>query len=678
MKTLYLTITLLLVVILCKTNYSQQCELVVTNIIFESPSSLTFDVFIKNTGGTNWTYSNGSFAWNYDQAILNGGTPTFSLVPGYSDFSAGAYPPSALITSPNILRTSSNMPGANGTIQSDESLRLYRFRLQTSAASFSSENFNISWKNTVTPYTRIFSWDSGSGIPVEVSGLTFSIQTLFWDENFDYSTGQLTTVSAGNWVNFSGTGNFIQVTSGSLSYSGYQSSGLFNKIDIISVGTSAEDAYRQFTTQGEGTTTYSAFLVNITNTTGLALNSSTTGDYFIAYLPSTSTTALNSRVSIRLGTVANTFQIGLRASSSNASAVWSTTDLNIGTTYLIVMSYQVITGTVNDIVSLWINPPVDGSQPVADLNQTAGIDLAEVARFAVRQGFNTTPNASIDGIRVATDWSEIFPPSGTPLINTVPSTLSGFSYLEGAGPSASQSYSLSGSNLTPAADNITVTGSTNYEVSLNDITFGTNLNVPYTGGTLGATTIYVRLKVGLQGGAYNGELITNAGGGAPTQNVTCNGFVTKPEPTNHVTNFSGVLGTPSYYYINLNWLDAIGSTTPDGYLIKGSPFHFDSIAVPVDGVSESNSLFVQNVAQGIQAKTFGLNSATTYYFKIFPYTNSGTLINYKTDGSVPQFSIATDNAPSLPIIENFEYATGSNLTANGWIAHSGVGTNSIL
>ena len=97
--------------------------------------------------------------------------------------------------------------------------------------------------------------------------------------------------------------------------------------------------------------------------------------------PATSTTALNARVSVRLGTVANTFQIGLRASSSNAAAVWNSTDFNIGTTYLIVISYEVITGTPNDVASLWINPPVDGSQPAADLTQIAGIDLVDVSRF---------------------------------------------------------------------------------------------------------------------------------------------------------------------------------------------------------------------------------------------------------------------------------------------------------
>ncbi len=113
--------------------YSQQCELTASNINFESANSLTFDVFIKNTGTSSLVYSHGSLAWTFDTAILNGGTPTFSLVPGFSDFAASAYPPSALITSPNILRTSSNLPGSNGVIQAGENLRLYRFRLQTSA-----------------------------------------------------------------------------------------------------------------------------------------------------------------------------------------------------------------------------------------------------------------------------------------------------------------------------------------------------------------------------------------------------------------------------------------------------------------------------------------------------------------------------------------------------------------
>ena len=127
---------------------------------------------------------------------------------------------------------------------------------------------------------------------------------------------------------------------------------------------------------------------------------------------------------------------------------------------------------------------------------------------------------------------KLFPVCGFANKFTVsPTTLSGFSYLVGGGPSVSQSYDLSGSDLTPASGNITVTSSTNYEVSSDNANFGSGFNVGYSGGALIATPIYVRLKTGLPGSIYDGEIITNEGGGATTQNVTCNGAVIKPEPT---------------------------------------------------------------------------------------------------------------------------------------------------
>lgn len=127
---------------------------------------------------------------------------------------------------------------------------------------------------------------------------------------------------------------------------------------------------------------------------------------------------------------------------------------------------------------------------------------------------------------------------GTPAIIVNPATLSGFTYAIGNGPSASQSYSLSGSSLTPAAGNITVTPPADYEVSLNNSSFSaTAITVPYTAGTLGATPVYVRLKAGLSPATYNGELVSNAGGGATTANVTVNGTVSNPATHLAFNNF---------------------------------------------------------------------------------------------------------------------------------------------
>jgi len=228
-------------------------------------------------------------------------------------------------------------------------------------------------------------------------------------EDFNYPTGTLTAVSGGNWVNFSGTGAFIQVSSGSLPFSGYPSSGPGNKIDIVSIGTSAEDAYRQFATQTAGTTVYGAFLVNVANVTGIAANSSTTGDYLAGFLPSSSTTALNARVSVRLGSDPSKYQLGLRATSSNSSAVFSNTDLAPGTTHLVVLSYQIVAGNSNDVINMWIDPVLNGTEPAPTVTQTTATttDNADVSRFFVRQGTTTTPNASIDDIRVGNSWTSV-------------------------------------------------------------------------------------------------------------------------------------------------------------------------------------------------------------------------------------------------------------------------------
>jgi hypothetical protein len=109
-------------------------------------------------------------------------------------------------------------------------------------------------------------------------------------------------------------------------------------------------------------------------------------------------------------------------------------------------------------------------------------------------------------------------------------TLSPFSYIFGTGPSTSQSYTLSGAGLVGFPGNIVVTGSTNYEVSLNNAAFSSSVNIPFTTATLSSTTIYVRLKTGLPVGVYNNENITNTGGGAVAQNVICYGNVTAVPP----------------------------------------------------------------------------------------------------------------------------------------------------
>lgn len=158
----------------------------------------------------------------------------------------------------------------------------------------------------------------------------------------------------------------------------------------------------------------------------------------------------------------------------------------------------------------------------------------------------------------------------------------------------------------------------------------------------------------------------------------------KAEPTNHVSSFA--VGTTTFSEIPLTWSDA-AKETPDGYLIKGSDVSYGDIVAPSDYTAESNGTLVRNVSQGIGSWTFtGLNDNTTYYFKIYPYTNYGSNINYKTDGTVPQVSGATLDAQDLAagdvaiiafqcdtpdqfsfvVLTDIDEGTEISFTDNGW------------
>jgi len=140
-------------------------------------------------------------------------------------------------------------------------------------------------------------------------------------------------------------------------------------------------------------------------------------------------------------------------------------------------------------------------------------------------------------------------PVGTPVLTVTPTVLNGFSYVEGAGPSAIQTYQLSGADL-QGSGNITATAPADYEVSADGTTFAAALDFPFAAGVITGqpVTVSVRLKAGLAAGSYNAETIINSGGGATDKLVTCNGTVTStsnPELTNVILPLyiQGINGT---------------------------------------------------------------------------------------------------------------------------------------
>jgi len=110
-------------------------------------------------------------------------------------------------------------------------------------------------------------------------------------------------------------------------------------------------------------------------------------------------------------------------------------------------------------------------------------------------------------------------------LSVTPTTLTGFTYVVGSGPSVEQVYHISGSNLD--GSDVTITPPINYEISLTTGTgfLSTPLVLTAFNGT--STAVYARLKSGLSVGNYNSEIITNTGGGAAVVNVTCSGNVSE-------------------------------------------------------------------------------------------------------------------------------------------------------
>ena len=125
-----------------------------------------------------------------------------------------------------------------------------------------------------------------------------------------------------------------------------------------------------------------------------------------------------------------------------------------------------------------------------------------------------------------------------------------------------------------------------------------------------------------------------------------------PEPSNYPTDFTVLVDGPDVYVL---WEDATGAQLPHKYLVLAST---GNITVPTDGTPVPDSDLAKNVPYGENGVIFsGLSANTTYHFAIFPYTNSGANIDYKTDGTYPTATVTTESVDVL-LFEDFNEDLG--------------------
>jgi hypothetical protein len=144
---------------------------------------------------------------------------------------------------------------------------------------------------------------------------------------------------------------------------------------------------------------------------------------------------------------------------------------------------------------------------------------------------------------------------------------------------------------------------------------------------------------------------------------------TYPEPSNYPTN---VMASANGLTIDLTWDESVGTQLPNGYIIYGKMSEFPPTTVPVDGVPVENDLdwsdgnVAVNVGYGSGGYSFGsLSPSQMYTFSVYPFTNSGSNIDYKTDGTAPSAGATTANISQVvyePFDSDLGVFSGYNVT----------------
>lgn len=252
-------------------------------------------------------------------------------------------------------------------------------------------------------------------------------------ENFEYSVGDL--YGQGGWIrSVTNKTNPIKLSEGGLSYAGYLSSPVGNKVELSNDATTGNESLMHFfdndAVVGEGTV-YSAMLINVKD-----LDDGNSYGYFFALQPQVKSPGLvdggtqtNDFARLFIVPTADGKHYTLAACRGGAytKAKKGTDVLDLNTTYLLVVSYTFVPGTTNDVVKVWINPQSTSAEPA-----TANLDLSDDASTGeastgygglkavklrqAKTGSNAFSKMSVDALHVATTWAELFEKVTPPVV----------------------------------------------------------------------------------------------------------------------------------------------------------------------------------------------------------------------------------------------------------------------
>src|SRR5690606_20627504 len=243
-----------------------------------------------------------------------------------------------------------------------------------------------------------------------------------------------------------------------------------------------------------------------------------------------------------------------------------------------------------------------------------------------------------------------------PVTSVSETTLSGFTYVLGNGPSAEQNFTVSGNNLT---SDITVTAPSNYQISLTTGSgYENSVTLTPADGTVNTTTIYVRLVAGLEVNSYNGN-ITIATTGVADKTVALSGSVTcgaSPIPYSEVFESVTTPDLPACTTVVQGGSGNLWTTSSP----NESGFTSKALTYQWHGYNNANTWFFTNGLQLEGGQSYRLsfrygNNSTSYNENLkVAYGTSNTIAGMTVE--LADYPNINDNTPHSVTI-NFEPAT---------------------
>lgn len=241
-------------------------------------------------------------------------------------------------------------------------------------------------------------------------------------EDFNYSPGNL--YGQGGWIQSNNKENPIQVTSTKLSYDGFASG---NSVKLKPSASTDQDCQKPIVAPGSDGkytgitdgTIYAAMLVNVQNVTdNMYFAAFSTPNYNQALVDGSSFTGPYACSYVVKSDNEGKFRLGIGKSSSSPSAI-TETELDLNTTYLLVLKYKVVASSNTGTFEAWVNPVTGGDEPAAQLKNTTSSNdpMRGIASICIAQTTGSVkkcPEMLVGPIRVASTWADLWDSGTTP------------------------------------------------------------------------------------------------------------------------------------------------------------------------------------------------------------------------------------------------------------------------